>query len=115
MIKWPEPVLHQYRWTNPDGENQPASMLEWKDIAPAWNQTVAQKCDELLAYRYKGEPVYEVRALVVESQLKQVVRDALTLAATQCKALDNDENSEDYRNDANWCVERIRALIKEIP
>ena len=113
MIKWPEPVLYQYRWTNPDGGEQPASMLEWKGVEPAWNQTVAQKCDELLAYRYKGEPTYEVRALVAESQLKQAVCDALTLAATECKALDNDENSADFRESANWCGERIRALIKE--
>ena len=49
-----------------------------------------------------------------EAQLKQAVRDALTLAATECKALDDDENSEDYRNGANWCAERIGALIKEI-
>ena len=49
-----------------------------------------------------------------DATLKQAVRDALTLAATQCKALDNDENSADYRNGANWCAERISALIKEI-
>lgn len=114
MIKLPEPVLYQYRWTNPDGGEQPASMLEWKGVEPAWSQTVAQKCDELLAYRYKGEPTYEVRALVSESQLKQAVQDALTLAAARCKALDIGGNSDDYRNGASWCVERIRALIKEI-
>ena len=124
MTKWHEPVLYQYRWTNPDGEKQPASMLEWKGVEPAWNQTVAQKCDELLAYRYKGEPPYEVRALVPESQLKQAVRDALNLAADTCESTlyvggDGTVSVFGPKTDANVeirkCRDAIRALIKEIP
>ena len=118
MTKWHEPVLYQYRWTNPDGEKQPASMLEWKDVEPAWNQTVAQKCDELLAYRYKGEPTYEVRALVSESQLKQAVRDAYEEAAKACQklevAIDGGGNTYYRPADARKCRDAIRALIKEI-
>ena len=113
MIKLPEPVLYKYRWTNPDGGEQPASMLEWKDVEPAWNQTVAQKCDELLAYRYKGEPIYEVRALVPEPQLKQAVRDALEEAAKRCKAEAEGRGDEDAFM-ATLCEERIRALLKEV-
>lgn len=124
MIKWPEPVLHQYRWTNPDGGGQPASMLEWKDVAPTWNQTVTQKCDELLAYRYKGKSPYEVRALVPETQLKQAVRDALKLAVDTCEStlyVEGDGTVSVYgpKTTANTeirkCRDAIRALIKEIP
>jgi hypothetical protein len=50
-----------------------------------------------------------------DATLKQSVRDALTLAFADCKALDNDENSDDFRQGAVWCGERIRALIKGIP
>ena len=101
MIKWPEPV----------------------------NQSLAEDI-AALDCRYRGSPSYEHDAaymrkaaedlvlkgyaIYTEAQLKQAVRDALTLAATQCKALDNDGNSEDYRQGAIWCAERIRALIKEI-
>ena len=115
MIKWPEPVLHQYRWTNPDGGEQPASMLEWKDIAPAWNQTVAQKCDELLAYRYKGKPVYEVRALVAEAQLKQAVRDVLEQAAKVAQETVCDTHTPTGINVyGTRAAKAIRALIEEI-
>ena len=67
--------------------------------------------------RYSGIAVNKMvtENLYTEAQLKQAVCDALTLAATECKALDNDENSADFRESANWCGERIRALIKEIP
>jgi hypothetical protein len=58
-----EPVLYQFRWTNPSGDNHPESMMEWKLVEPTWNQTVEQKYAELAAYRYGGKPVYEVRAL----------------------------------------------------
>lgn len=120
MIKWPEPVLYQYRWTNSDDGGWLASMLEWKDVEPAWDQTVAQKYDELLAYRYKGEPLYEVRALVPESQLKQAVRDALNLAADTCESTlyvegDGAVSVFGPKTDANVeirkCRDAIRALI----
>ena len=118
MIKWPEPVFYQYRWTNPDGEKQPASRLEWKGVEPAWNQTVAQKCDELLAYRYKGEPPYEVRALVPESQLKQAVRDAYEDAAKVATTTCHHEATS-FANGFNQAALNIeagiRALIKELP
>ena len=116
MIKWPEPVLYQYRWTNPDGGEQPASMLEWKYVEPAWNQTVAQKCDELLAYRYKGEPPYEVRALVSESQLKQAVRDAYedVLGIDWFELMRNNFDKERSEHIAESIETAIRALIKEI-
>ena len=61
-----------------------------------------------------GDEVGPPTPCYTEAQLKQAVRDALTLAAARCKALDIGGNSDDYRNGAGWCVERIRALIKEI-
>lgn len=39
---------------------------------------------------------------------------ALEEAAVACDELVNDENSDDYRNSADWCATRIRAL-KETP
>ncbi|CAB5224450.1 hypothetical protein UFOVP393_82 [uncultured Caudovirales phage] len=66
-----EPVLYQFRWTNPSGDNHPGSMMEWKPVEPSWNQTVEQKCAELAAYRYGGKPVYEVRALYATQQVTQ--------------------------------------------
>lgn len=62
-----KPELWQFRWLNPSGEPQPASVLEWKIVEPLWNQTVEQKCAELLAFRYKGKPMYEVRGLYAHS------------------------------------------------
>ena len=58
-----EPVLWQYRWTNPSGDPHQESQTDWKQVEPTWNQTVQQKCDELLAYRFGGKPTYEVRGL----------------------------------------------------
>ncbi len=63
-----EPVMWQYRWTNPTGDNQPQSMMEWKPVEPRWNGTVLEKVQELETYRYGGKPTYEVRALVVAPQ-----------------------------------------------
>lgn len=58
-----EIALYQYRWLNPGEQEQPESVLEWKSVEPIWNQTVQQKCEELLKYRYNDKQVYEVRAL----------------------------------------------------
>ena len=58
-----EPVLWQYRWTNPSGDSYQESQTDWKQVEPTWNQTVQQKCEELLAYRFGGKPTYEVRGL----------------------------------------------------
>ena len=63
-----EPVAYQYRWTNPSGDSQPESMLEWKEVIPAWNQTVQQKVQELESYRYAGKPTYETRAIYAAPQ-----------------------------------------------
>lgn len=114
-MKLPEPVMYQFRWTNPGEDCVPESMLEWKEVVPSWNQTIEQKCAELEAYRYGGKQVYEVCGLVTESQLKQAVRDALEAAAQVCA-------SEIARNNANetWLSEgkriedAIRNLAKEI-
>lgn len=72
------PVRHEYRWLNPDGDTPPdlISMIEWRPVEPNCRigQTVEDKCNELLAYRYKGGPVYEVRALYAAP----LIRKALT-------------------------------------
>lgn len=61
-----EPVLWQYRWTNPGGyPNITPEELEWQEVKP-WNhriQTIEQRVEELRAFTYNGKPAYEVRAL----------------------------------------------------
>lgn len=63
----PEPVMWQSRWTNPgDYPNQAPEQLEWKEIKPYMlGQTLAQRIEELRAFRYQDKAAYEVRALCV--------------------------------------------------
>lgn len=62
-----EPVMWQYRWTNPGNDQDQASLDEaakWEHVEPRdYIQTLDQRLEELRSYRYKGKPCYEVRAL----------------------------------------------------
>ena len=70
-----EIIGHQYQWTNPaDGSEPDVYLPEWKDVQPGWNQTVQQKIDELLAYRYVGKPTYRVRAIYTSTNIAQPVQ-----------------------------------------
>lgn len=70
-----EIVGHQYQWTNPaDGSEPDVYLLEWKAVQPGWNQTVQQKIDELLAYRYVGKPTYRVRGIYTSTNIAQPVQ-----------------------------------------
>jgi hypothetical protein len=66
-----EPVLWQYRWTNPCSD--PAVTVEqraWHEVKP-WNprmQTLEDRIAELRAHRYNGVLCYEVRALYASPQ-----------------------------------------------
>ena len=72
MIKWPEPVANIEAHVVGTAKRYKVTALEHIEI---------------------GE-----HAVHTEAQLKQAVRDLLTLAATECKALDDDENGDDCRN-----------------
>ena len=72
-----EPVYYEFQWTNPGNQpHQPESMFVWARVEPAWNGTVQQKVDELLAYRYDDKPTYRVRALFTRPMPAQGVEDA---------------------------------------
>ena len=72
-----EPVYYEFQWTNPGNQpHQPESMFVWARVEPAWNGTVQQKVDELLAYRYDYKPTYRVRALFTRPMPAQDVEDA---------------------------------------
>lgn len=77
-----EPVLWQYRWTNPSGDPHQEPQTDWKQVEPTWNQTVQQKCDELLAYRFGGKPTYEVRGLYASPPGAVPVVEQLVEAST---------------------------------
>ena len=77
-----EPVLWQYRWTNPSGDPYQESQTDWKQVEPTWNQTVQQKCDDLLAYRFGGKPTYEVRGLYATPPSAVPVVEQLVEAST---------------------------------
>ena len=66
-----EPVLYQFRWTNPAGQQVNDTAIEWTQVEPRWNGTVQEKCAELLAHRYGEKPCYEVRALYTSPQAPQ--------------------------------------------
>ena len=68
MIKLPEPVWFQYRWTNPDNNprTQP-SETEWKPVELKHCQTIPEEAALLGRYQYDGKPCYEVRALYTQT------------------------------------------------
>lgn len=66
-----EPVEWQFRWTNPANDKAPGSAMDWGTVRCAWNQTLDQRITELRAYRYKGMPCYEVRALYASPPAKE--------------------------------------------
>ena len=71
-----EPVFYEFQWTNPGNQpHQPESMFVWARVEPAWNGTVQQKVDELLAYRYDDKPTYRVRALFTRPMPAQDVAE----------------------------------------
>ena len=57
-----EPVLWQYRWTNP-GNSPDVDLedMEWRDVVP-------ERIEKLRAYRYDGKPIYEVRSLYAKQE-----------------------------------------------
>lgn len=63
-----EPVMYQFRWTNPAGQQVNDTAIEWTQVEPRWNGTVQEKCAELLSHRYGEKPCYEVRALYTSPQ-----------------------------------------------
>lgn len=66
-----EPVLYQYRWLNPTGNQvEPKSLLEWKlvEVRNVYTDTIEERVRELEAYRHQDKPVYEVRALYARPQ-----------------------------------------------
>ena len=76
-IEKTEPVFYEFQWTNPGNQlHQPESRFVWARVEPAWNGTVQQKVDELLAYRYNDKPIYRVRALFTRPMPAQDVKDA---------------------------------------
>lgn len=114
-----EPVLWQWRWTNPGGyENQPDEMLAWKLLDPSPGQTVQQRIDELLAYRHKGEPCYEVRALYAAPVSEQDKRDVLLLdakAIIECYAQEKPKWTDILGREQDPCgahrwLEQVAAL-----
>jgi hypothetical protein len=68
------PVGYEFKWTNP-GANPDVSLeeLDWKPVTHRTFQTVQECIRELLAYRYKDVPVYEVRALYTTPLKRQWV------------------------------------------
>ena len=59
-----EPVGYEFRWTNPAADPCASpDEVAWKPLATGAFQTTQQHIKDLMAYRYGGVPVYEVRAL----------------------------------------------------
>ena len=82
-IEKTEPVFYEYQWTNPGNQpHQPESMFVWARVEPAWNGTVQQKVDELLAYRYDDKPTYRVRALFTRPMPAQRLTELKLLMLT---------------------------------
>lgn len=83
-----EPELWQYRWTNPAGDLGSEDNMAWKRVVVRrmqTMQTMQQRIDELLAYRYDGKPIYEVRALYAHpapAQREPLSDDAIKGAIT---------------------------------
>jgi len=67
-----EIVGYQFQWTNPaDNPDHDGVMTKWVEVVPDWNQTVQQKIDQLLAYRYSGKATYRVRVLYTPTNIAQ--------------------------------------------
>lgn len=109
QMKAGEPVLWQYRWTNPTGDSYQDKLTGWELVKPAWNQTVQQKCDELLAYRYDGKPIYEVRALFTAAQQPSAVAVVEELVEAFTKF-----NGECYDKDGYPKKEISSIFVREI-
>lgn len=87
-----EPVFYEFQWTNPGNQpHQPESIFVWARVEPAWNGTVQQKVDELLAYRYDDKPTYRVRALFTRPMPAQDVTE-LVEALEKLARLGNGEH-----------------------
>jgi hypothetical protein len=118
-----EPVLYQYRWTNPlEYKNQPKSLLDWQPVKPGWNQTMQDKADELRSESTEGRLCYEVRALytVPPDQANKLDLIAATEANDKLNELCRDQTAEIERLRHDLMVretvkdERIATLETEI-
>ncbi len=58
------PVRWEYRWLNPGGDPTRDGEMGWALLEPrVLGQTQSQAVQDMMGYRYNGQPVYEVRPL----------------------------------------------------
>lgn len=116
-----DPVMFQFRWLNPAGDKHPESMSEWQEVTPRWNATVKEKCDELLAHRYDGKPVYEVRKLYTHKEQpfapgnEAAIREKLEKLADVCfeAGTKSAEGAKNCWATDGRAIEMIKQIINE--
>ena len=91
-------------------------MIKWPEPAGYIRKDQLQKVQQGWAYLCDvgPEPRADKQPIHTEAQLKQVVRDALQHAADEIK-VEADYSGSNRKAVLMWGVDKLRALIKEIP
>lgn len=85
LVKMPEPVAYWYRNITPEGE----AANSWKPVEPRnpYMNTVEDSARELLGYRYKDKPCYEVMPIHSADQLRAHSEAVAAAVANRCADL----------------------------
>lgn len=71
-----EPVVYQYRWTNPGHrQNLHPSETEWQPVKLLHCKTIPEEAAQLERYTYDGKPTYEVRKLYAAPPRREPLSD----------------------------------------
>ena len=108
-----EPVMYQFRWTNPAGQQVNDTAIEWTQVEPRWNGTVQEKCAELLSHRYGEKPCYEVRALYTSPQAQPLIEVLTELESMYDKADQITPLHKGMRMAISTACDRVNAVMKK--
>lgn len=106
-------VSHQYQWMNPNNKQNPHDYsLEWKTVVTTHGQTIQNRIDEILAYRFEGKQIYRVRSLyaLCDEVTKYMIKNKIA-EADYPSLLDKTGNILDL----NTClvpISTMRRLLK---
>lgn len=115
LVKMPEPVAYWYRNITPEGE----AANSWKPVEPRnpYMNTVEDSVRELLGYRYKDKPCYEVMPVHSADQLRAHSEAVAAAVAKRCIALviAEDVAPSDFAPGVQECIaDAIRREFGEV-
>lgn len=107
LVKMPAPAAHWYRNITPEGE----AANGWKPVEPRnpYMNTVEDSVRELLAYRYKDKPCYEVMPVNTADQLRAYGEAVAAAVANRCAQI-----CDHGTRGSGDCADAIRREFGEV-